>query len=282
METGCSTTTERPSFPRLNYPGFQRSLQSAHAHAYQVICLTRHIPAVPSQKFPLPAAKARHPHLPNVRTATRGRGTDFQEWAISTDGCTRLVGGETLDGWCAIARSPHGRIDIMFGPVITTDAHLAFTGASVHSNNTAEMSAMIVALSFLWPHGLVAREAHACCLSNCKHAAGVCLGTTQARTHAQLALSCQQLLLKVQYTLRFTSQHVYGQAENFGNECADHAAALGAFGLVSNHNFSTRWKHHSFDSASYFATFYNLGDVLEKLRDLRTEHVSASRQQTRS
>ena len=83
-----------------------------------------------------------------------------------------------------------------------------------------------------------------------KHAAGVCLGTTQARSHVQLALSCQQSLLKVQHRLRFTMQQVYGHAENLGNECADHAAALGAFGLVSNHNFFTRWTHHSFDFAS--------------------------------
>ena len=68
-------------------------------------------------------------------------------------------------------------------------------------------------------------------------------------------------------------QHVYGHAENLGNECADHAAALGVLGLVSNHNLSTRWTHRSFDSASWFATCHNLGDVSEKLRDIRTEHV---------
>ena len=81
--------------------------------------------------------------------------------------------------------------------------------------------------------------------------------------HVQLGLSCQQILLKFQRRLRFTMQHVYCHAENLGNECADHAAALGAFGLVSNHNFSTRWARHSFDSVSCFATCHNLGDVLE-------------------
>ena len=97
-----------------------------------------------------------------------------------------------------------------------------------------------------------------------KHAAGVCLGTVLARTHVQLALTCQQLLLKVQRRLRFTMQHVYSHAENLGNECADHAAALGAFGLVSNHNRSTRWVRHSFDSTSCFASCHNFADVLEK------------------
>ena len=41
----------------------------------------------------------------------------------------------------------------MFGPVVTTEAHPAFSGARTYSNNTAEMTAMIVALSFLGPHG---------------------------------------------------------------------------------------------------------------------------------
>ena len=35
----------------------------------------------------------------------------------------------------------------MFGAVITTAAHLAVAGARVHSNNTAEMIAMVAALS---------------------------------------------------------------------------------------------------------------------------------------
>ena len=110
----------------------------------------------------------------------------------------------------------------------------------------------------------VARDAHACVFYDSKHAAGVCLGTILARTHVQLGFSCQQLLLKVHHRLRFIMQDVCSHAENLGNECADHAAALGAFDLVSNHNLSTRWARDSFDSASCFATCQNLGDVFEK------------------
>ena len=96
----------------------------------------------------------------------------------------------------------------MFGPVITTEAHLALAGARTHSNNTAEMSAMIEALSFIGPHGPVACDASSCILYDSKHVAGVCLGTIQARTHVQLALACQQSMLKVQHKLRFTMHHV--------------------------------------------------------------------------
>ena len=50
----------------------------------------------------------------------------------------------------------------MFGLVITTEAHLAFAGARLHSNNTAELSGIVEALSFLGAHGPVARDSQAC------------------------------------------------------------------------------------------------------------------------
>ena len=222
-------------------------------------------PRGPHQKFRLPASKAKYPNLPNSRTTTREKGNDFHGWAIYIDGCSRFADGETLAGWCAVARSLHGRISVMFRLVVTTEVHLAFAGARVHSNKTAEMSAIVEALSFSGPHGRVARDACSCVVYDSKHAAGVCLGTTHARSHVQLGLSCQQLLLKVQRRLRSTLQPVYSHAGNLGNECADHAAALGAFGLLSNHNLSTRRARHSFDSVSCFATCHNLGDCLAKV-----------------
>ena len=150
------------------------------------------------------------------------------------------MSGETLVGWGVISRSLHGRIDIIFGPVITTEAHLAFSGARGHSNNTAEMTAMIEALSFLGPHGPVARDEQSCFYYDSKHAAGVCLDTIQARTHVELALACQRSMLSAQHRLRLAMQHVYGHGGNLGNECADHAAALGTFG---------RWIHNNFDAS---------------------------------
>ena len=86
----------------------------------------------------------------------------------------------------------------MVGLVVTTEAHLAFSGARTHSNNTAEMTAMIEALSFLGPHGPVARDEQSCIFYDSQHAAGVCLGTMQARTHVQLALACQRSMILTQ------------------------------------------------------------------------------------
>ena len=65
------------------------------------------------------------------------------------------------------------------------------------------------------------------------------LGTIQARSHVQLALACQRSMPCAQHRLRLTMQHVYSHSGNLGNECADHAAALGTFGLTSSHNVAT-------------------------------------------
>ena len=152
-----------------------------------------------------------------------------------------LVDGQTLAGWGVISRSPHGRINVMFGPVLTTEAHLAFSGARIRSNNTAEMTVMIEGLSFLGPHGPVTHDEQSCIYYDSLHAAGNCLGIVQARTHVQLALACQQSLVRDQRRLRVTMQHVYGHGGNLGKECAGHAAALGTLGLISNHDVATRW-----------------------------------------
>ena len=50
----------------------------------------------------------------------------FQGWAVYTDGSTRLDDGETLAGWCAVARSLHGRKDIFW-------AHLSRPKHILHS-----------------------------------------------------------------------------------------------------------------------------------------------------
>ena len=70
---------------------FMTAITPAYAHAYQFSCLADHIPVAHRQKFRLLVAKARYPHLSNVRTATLERGNDFQRWTINTDGGTRAA-----------------------------------------------------------------------------------------------------------------------------------------------------------------------------------------------
>ena len=159
-------------------------------------------------------------------------------------------------------------------PVVTTEAHLAFSGARTHSDNTAEMTAMVEALSFLGPRGRVARDEQSCIFYDSQHAAGVCLGTIQARTHVQLALACQRSMLCAQHRLRLTMQRVYGHSGNLGNECADHAAALGTFGLTSSHTCATRWNLNNFDASVCFDGCNNISEVLERLQHTRNDATS--------
>ena len=127
-----------------------------------------------------------------------------------------MVYGETLALWRVISRSLYGMVDIMFGPVVTTEAHLALSGARAHSNNTSGLTATIEALSFLRPHGPVARDEQSCIYYDSKHAAGFCLGTILARTRVRVALACQRSMLCAQHRLRLTMQHVYGHGGNLG------------------------------------------------------------------
>ena len=197
---------------------FTTAITRAFAHAYQVAFLTRHIPAVQSQRFCLPSASASNLHLPTV-VPQHAKEAMISRCGPSTltEG-TRLADGSTLAGWSAVARSSYLMDRCLVCPVITTEAHLAFVGARVHSNCTSEMSAIDEALSFLGPHGPVARDACYCVFYDSQHAAVYCLGTILPRTHVQLGLSCQQLSLKVQHRLRFTMQHVYSHAQNLQGE----------------------------------------------------------------
>ena len=63
---------------------------------------------------------------------------------------------------------------------------------------------------------------------------------------------------------------MYRHTKNHGNECADHAAAHGTLGLKSSHYLCTRWVRH-LDSSACSGSFNDIGDVLEKLRNIRSE-----------
>ena len=137
----------------------------------------------------------------------------------------------------------------MFCPVFTTEAHLAFAGARTHSNNTADMTAMVEVLSFLGPHGPVARDA--CIYYDSKHAACICLGTIQAHTHVQLALACQQSLLKVSTDMCAATPGTWVMDDLIMPPHLGHS-------VVSRHNLPTRWARHTFDTAACFASCNNV------------------------
>ena len=252
---------------------FMTAITPAFAHACNLSCFA--LPGVPHRSFGLPKPKFRYPHLLKDRSVTKELGNDYHGWAIYTDGGTRVVDGEILAGRCVISRSPRERIFVLSGPVTANETHLAFSGARTHSNNTAETTAMIEALSFLGPRGPVTPDEQSRIYYDSMHAAGICLGTIQARTHVQVALACQQSMIRVQHRQRLTMQHVYGHSGNLGNECADHAAAFGTFGLISSHSVASRWIRHNFDTSVCFDGCHSIGETLGRLQHIRTNTATS-------
>ena len=73
---------------------------------------------------------------------------------------------------------------------------------------------------------------------------------------------------------------MYGHGGKLGNECADHAATHGTFGLASSHNVATRWIHNNFDASVRFRGCNNITEVLEQLQRMRTDAASTFQNQS--
>ena len=61
---------------------------------------------------------------------------------------------------------------------------------------------------------------------------------------------------------------------NLGNECADHAAALGSLGLITSHNVATHWVRGNFDTSACCDGCNSISEILERLHSIRTEGTS--------
>ena len=75
-------------------------------------------------------------------------------------------------------------------------------------------------------------------------------------------------MIRAQHRLRLNMQQVSGHGGNLGNECADHAAVLGTFGLISSNNVATRWLRRNFDTSVCFDGCNNNSETLERLQHI--------------
>ena len=107
-------------------------------------------------------------------------------------------------------------------------------------------------------HGRVARDVESCTYQDSKHAAGVSLGTIQARTNVQLALACQRSMLCAGQATAHRATRVRSQWES---ECADHAAALRSHGLTSSPNVTARLVRHNFDTSACCDGFHDISEI---------------------
>ena len=81
--------------------------------------------------------------------------------------------GVSTAGQGTIARSPLGCLLRDVWPVIATEAHVTFAGASQQTNNSAQLSSIIEALRFFSLLEPVPRGSHACIFHDLWHAADV-------------------------------------------------------------------------------------------------------------
>ena len=68
--------------------------------------------------------------------------------------------------------------------------------------------------------------------------------------------------------------HIFSHSQNVGNECADHAAALRALGLICSHNLDSRWSRPSFNASAAVGGRNNLEKQLTSLREIRRMHTT--------
>ena len=88
------------------------------------------------------------------------------------------------------------------------------------------------------------------------------------KNNVRLAGFGRHLFLQAQLRVFLTLLHVYSHGSNAGKECADHAAALGALGLVSKHIFVERWSPPRFNTTALLGNKSDLADIEPHFRNL--------------
>ena len=131
-------------------------------------------------KIPLTVGQGQVLEPPEQPNFHANKVTILRDWDTYTDGRTHVSDGETEAGWGAVARSPGWKTECLFGTVVTTEAQLAYAGARLQTYNTAELTSVIEAPSFL-PAGPVTRGSQACIFCDSKHAAGMYGNDTDMR-----------------------------------------------------------------------------------------------------
>ena len=112
--------------------------------------------------------------LPTCRVSTRLVGIESTGWRLFTAGSfKRNPYGTDAAGWGTAAASPENT-PILCGPVICDPRHLAFSGATTSSNNTAELTGLAEAIWWANFSSLVVDV----CVS--EHAARAALGVAHA------------------------------------------------------------------------------------------------------
>ncbi len=167
------------------------------------------------------------------------------QWLLYTDGSGGVATPRTAGWGVAIfsAGAYQWEPDFsLYGPVVICAEDEAFLGATKHSNNTAELSAICEALLWLRDEAPGDSALDACILYDSEYAADSIVGINHGVENFDLVDYGRKLYDEVRQQRQISWQHVYGHAKAgyiHGNFWADALANKGAKGEVSTQ--SIRW-----------------------------------------
>ncbi|CAK9056851.1 LINE-1 retrotransposable element ORF2 protein (ORF2p) [Includes: Reverse transcriptase [Durusdinium trenchii] len=163
-------------------------------------------------------------------------------WALYTDGAGPSAGhphaGWGVAIWESAAKSHLPDFEL-FGPVPLDPRDKRWLGASVATNNTGELTAMVEALLWLEQEAPGAPDLPAIIWFDSTYAHDVLTGTATPTANQELIDEGQRVLERVKTKRLICWAKVRGHSGNLGNDYADHLAEQGATGKQTRH--SARW-----------------------------------------
>ena len=201
---------------------------------------------------------------------TRKTGIESPAGRLFTDGAfKRNIDGTEMAGWGVAIVSPENFVRVMCGPVVSDPRLQAFLGATSCSNNTAELTGLAGAL--LWANSFIPRSSRLRILFDSKHAARVTLGVAHAQRNIALARRCNELLLRLKCNFHISAHHVFSDAGNAGNQCADVAASPGMRSFISENNVPVLWPERGFFAQRLYEIPHRLTQIGEVLYSITVQ-----------
>ena len=153
-------------------------------------------------------------------------------WEIYTDGSCEVAlarqGRRNPAGWGIAVQRNKGDWSTFYGPVLFDRGHADFLGATLASNNTAELCAIAHAMHFLLQG--TADNQDVTVFFDSVYAYKMATTQWTPRSNIALVQRVQELVQQVSSMRSLRWQHVYGHTGIEGNEKADRAADKGARG----------------------------------------------------
>ena len=202
--------SKEPKIPRLPKPDYSSSTKSQEqfAAAFRTHYVNTASPGSETKKAP---------EGPHVRVYTDGSGSKGRASAASPA------------GWGFVVFDDSARAHKACGPVLTTDTSPYYLGASVGSNNTAEISAIMESILYLLRSATPPTKVTI--YYDSKWAAQMTRGLSRPKKHNQLIFNARACYEKLKNISEIEWVWIKGHTGNQGNELADALAEQGKIAL---------------------------------------------------